>query len=151
MRAEPNLRAVRDFIEQGYTDHRDETFFAGVSQLPPGHNLTLDENGLRIRRWWELVPAEPPADPVGAFRELFVDSIRLRLRSDVPLGTALSGGLDSSAVAVTIDHLLRNEIESARPVGERQETFTAYFDDPATTSVPTQTPWRDEFSHARTS
>jgi asparagine synthase (glutamine-hydrolysing) len=130
MHAEPNLRAVRDFIEQGYTDHRDETFFAGVRQLPPGHNLTLDEHGLRVRRWWELVPGDPPDDPVDAFRELFVDAVRLRLRSDVPLGTALSGGLDSSAVAVTIDHLLRNEVESARPVGRRQETFTAYFDDP---------------------
>jgi asparagine synthase (glutamine-hydrolysing) len=130
LRAEPNLRAVRDFIEQGYTDHRDETFFAGVSQLPAGHNLILDQDGLRTERWWELVPGEPPADPVAAFRELFVDSVRLRLRSDVPLGTALSGGLDSSAVAVTIDHLLRTEVESARPVGERQETFTAYFDDP---------------------
>ena len=74
-------------------------------------------------------PADPPADPVEAFRELFLDSIRLRLRSDVPLGTALSGGLDSSAVAVAIDHLLRTEREHARPVGERQRTFTAYFED----------------------
>lgn len=130
LRVAPNLSAVRDFIEQGYTDHRDETFFAGVSQLRPGHNMTLDESGLHIRRWWELEPGEPPTDPTGAFRELFVDSVRLRLRSDVSLGTALSGGLDSSAVAVTIDHLLRTEVESARPVGERQQTFTAYFDDP---------------------
>jgi asparagine synthase (glutamine-hydrolysing) len=127
---EPNLRVVRDFVEQGYTDHRDETFFAGVSQLPPGNSLVLDDGGLRVRRWWHLTPAAPPADPVAAFRELFVDSVRLRLRSDVPLGTALSGGLDSSAVAVAIDHLLRTEVEAARPVGDRQETFTIYFADP---------------------
>lgn len=126
---EPNLAVVRDFVEQGYTDHGAETFFAGVMQLLPGHSLTLDADGLSLRRWWRLEPAPAPADPVEAFRELFVDAVRLRLRSDVPLGTALSGGLDSSAVAVMIDHLLRTEVEAAGPVGERQQTFTIYFPD----------------------
>lgn len=128
-RARANPAAVRDFLAQGHTDHLEETFFAGVRQLPPGHSLTFDEDGLRLERYWTLEPRDPPADPVAAFRELFLDSIRLRLRSDVPLGTALSGGLDSSAVAVAIDHLLRTEQEHARPVGERQRTFTAYFGD----------------------
>src|SRR6185312_6767501 len=83
-----------------------------------------------VDRYWRLEPHDAPAgDAAEAFRELFLDSIRLRLRSDVPLGTALSGGLDSSAVAVVIDHLLRTEAEHARPVGERQRTFTAYFED----------------------
>ena len=127
--ARPNLRAVRDFLAQGHTDHLDETFFAGMRQLPPAHSLVLDENGLRLERYWRLEPADPPADAVAATRELFLDSIRLRLRSDVPLGTALSGGLDSSAVAVAIDHLLRTEAENARPVGDRQRTFTVFFDD----------------------
>ena len=126
-RFEPNLVAVRDFLEQGYTDHRDESFFTGVLQLPPAHVLQVDANGVCLRRYWQLQPADPPDDPVGAFRERFVDSVRLRLRSDVPIGTALSGGLDSSAVAVVIDHLLRTEVEVARPVGERQATFTAFF------------------------
>jgi asparagine synthase (glutamine-hydrolysing) len=127
---EPNTEAVRDFLEQGYSDHRDTTFFAGIHQLPPGHSLAIDEHGLHLERYWHLTPSESPSDPVEAFRELFIDSVRLRLRSDVPLGTALSGGLDSSAVAVTIDHLLRTEAEAARPVGDRQETFTMYFDEP---------------------
>ena len=127
--AEPDLVAIRDFLEQGYSDHRDGTFFASIRQLTPGHSLTVSANGLRVAPWWRLEPADPPADPVAEFRELFVDSVRLRLRSDVALGTALSGGLDSSAVAVTIDHLLRTDVEAARPVGERQETFTVYFDD----------------------
>jgi asparagine synthase (glutamine-hydrolysing) len=126
---EPDLDAVRDFIEQAYTDHRVGTFFAGIDQLPPGTSLTLDAAGVRTETWWQLEPADPPPDPAASFRELFVDAVRLRLRSDVPLGTALSGGLDSSAVAVTIDHLLRTEAESARPVGERQETFTVWFAD----------------------
>src|SRR5581483_3456113 len=126
----PNLAAVRDFIEQSYSDHLTGTFFAGIEQLPPGHSLVLDERGLQTARWWMLEPAPPPTDPAGAFRELFVDAVRLRLRSDVPLGTALSGGLDSSSVAVVIDHLLRTEAASARPVGDRQQTFTVWFPDP---------------------
>jgi asparagine synthase (glutamine-hydrolysing) len=127
---EPNLGVVRDFLEQGYTDHTDETFFAGIRQLLPGHSAVLDAGGLSISQWWRLEPAPSPADASATFRQLFIDAVRLRLRSDVPLGTALSGGLDSSAVAVVIDHLLETEAEVAQPVGERQQTFTAWFDEP---------------------
>src|SRR5207249_4276013 len=95
-------------------------FFAGVESLPPAHSLTFGPEGLHLHRYWRLEPAEPPADPVAAVRETFLDSIRLHLRSDVPVGTCLSGGIDSSAIAVGVAH-----------VGvERQKTVTAYFEDP---------------------
>ena len=71
-------------------------------------------------------------------RELFLDAVRLRLRSDVPVGTCLSGGIDSSAIVCAVDHLLRTEAENARPVGDRQQTFTAFFDEPASTSGRTR-------------
>src|SRR5919197_4136078 len=128
---EPNPRAVRDYLEQAYLDHTEETFFAGIRKLPPAHSFVFDEDGLRLRRYWRLEPHDPPAgDPAEAVRELFFDSVRLRLRSDVPLGTALSGGIDSSAIAVCVDHLLRTEAENAVAVGSRQRTFTAYFEVP---------------------
>ena len=128
----PNERIVRDFVRNDWFDHTDETFFAGIMKLPPAHTLTFDPDGLRTRRYWQLELRHPPAgDPVKALRELFVDSVRLRLRSDVTVGTCLSGGIDSSAVAGVIDLLLREEVENARPVGERQQTFTVYFEDPA--------------------
>jgi asparagine synthase (glutamine-hydrolysing) len=128
-RLEPNPRAVREYLEQAYLDHTDETFFAGIRKLPPAHSLVFDEHGLRTERYWRLEPHDPPpGDAAEAVRELFLDSIRLRLRSDVPLGTALSGGLDSSAIAVSVDHLLRTEAENAVAVGPRQRTFTAYFE-----------------------
>jgi asparagine synthase (glutamine-hydrolysing) len=130
-RLEPNPRAVREYLEQAYLDHTEETFFAGIRKLPPAHSLVFDEHGLRVARYWRLEPREEPdADAAEAVRELFLDSVRLRLRSDVSLGTALSGGIDSSAIAVCVDHLLRTEAENAVAVGPRQQTFTAYFEAP---------------------
>jgi asparagine synthase (glutamine-hydrolysing) len=115
----PNLEAVRDYLEQGWLDHGEETFFAGVRRLPPAHNLSFGPDGLRLRRYWSLEPRDAPADPVAAVRETFLDAVRLQLRSDVPVGTALSGGIDSSAIAVAVAELGH----------AHQKTISAYFDD----------------------
>ncbi len=118
-RSGANLRAVSDYLEQGYLDQGDETFFAGVARLPPAHSLTFGPGGLRTWRYWALDPVDPPADPVGAVRETFLDAVRLQLRSDVPVGTCLSGGIDSSSIAVAV----------AYHGHEHQKTVTAYFED----------------------
>jgi asparagine synthase (glutamine-hydrolysing) len=126
----PHLPAVRDYLEQGYVDHRHETFFAGIRKLPPAHLLVVDDDGLHIERYWALEPRdEPGGDAADEVRELFLDAVRLRLRSDVAVGTCLSGGIDSSAIVCAVDHLLHTEAENARPVGDRQRTFTAYFEE----------------------
>ena len=126
---EPHLPAVRDYLEQGYVDHTDDTFFTGLRKLPPAHSLVVDARGLRIDRYWAIEPRDVDGDSADAVRELFLDAVRLRLRSDVPVGTCLSGGIDSSAIVCAVDHLLRTEAENARPVGDRQRTFTAFFDE----------------------
>jgi len=129
-RLEANPRAIRDYLDQGYADHTEETFFTAVKRLPAAHNLVFDEAGMRIERYWKLEAREPPAgDAAEAVRETFLDALRVHLRSDVPVGTCLSGGIDSSAIVATVDHLLRNEHAAAAAVGERQRTFTAYFED----------------------
>jgi asparagine synthase (glutamine-hydrolysing) len=115
----PNDAAVRDYLTQGHLDHGEETFFAGVRRLLPAHSLTFDRRGLRIARYWQLEPGAPPADPEAAVREAFLDAVRLQLRSDVPVGTCLSGGIDSSAIAVSV----------AAQGHEHQKTVTAYFED----------------------
>lgn len=116
----PNLRAVRDYLEQGYLDEGDETFFEGIVRLPPAHNLLVAHDGtVTLERYWALEPSEPPDDPVQAVRETFLDAVRLQLRSDVPVGTCLSGGIDSSAIAVAVSRL----------GAEQQQTVTAYFED----------------------
>jgi asparagine synthase (glutamine-hydrolysing) len=132
-----NPAAVRAYLEQGYLDHSEQTFFERIRRLPPAHNLILDRDGLRLHRYWRLQPHDPPAgDPVEAVRETFLDAVRLHLRSDVPVGTCLSGGIDSSAIVVAVDHLLQTEHATAAAVGERQQTFTAYFPDPGCDERP---------------
>jgi asparagine synthase (glutamine-hydrolysing) len=114
-----NPRAVRDYIEQGYLDEGDDTFFAEVRRLPPAHSFEFGPGGLRIERYWRLEPQDPPQDAVGAVRAKLLDAVRLQLRADVPVGTCLSGGIDSSSIAVAVAHLGH----------ERQKTVTAYFED----------------------
>lgn len=115
----PNPQAVRDYLEHGWLDHGEETFFAGVRRLPPAHNLVYGPEGLQVRRYWSLEPQDAPAEPVAAVRELFLDAVRLQLRSDVPVGTALSGGIDSSSIALAVAHHGH----------EHQKTISAWFDD----------------------
>src|SRR5262245_3470339 len=108
-RIQPHLPAVRDVLALDWVDHESRTFFEGLRQLPPGHWLAIGEDGFRIERWWGL---DPDARAVGAsadlaaeFGGLFTDSVRLRLRADVEVGSCLSGGLDSSAVVTTAGQL----------------------------------------------
>jgi asparagine synthase (glutamine-hydrolysing) len=122
----PNEPRVLDFLVHGLADHSAETMFEGVQQLEPGHLLTVDtaSGAVRTERWYEPLPAELGADPVAAVRERLLDSVALRLRSDVPVGTCLSGGLDSSCV-VSITGLLRREAGVDVP-----DSFTARCLDP---------------------
>ncbi|MGF6425664.1 asparagine synthase (glutamine-hydrolyzing) [Bradyrhizobium elkanii] len=81
----------------------ERTLFAQLRRLQGGHCMWLRQGRVQVRRWWRTVdhlPAIPDteAERVERFRELFQDSVALRMRSDVPIGTCLSGGFDSSAV-----------------------------------------------------
>jgi asparagine synthase (glutamine-hydrolysing) len=115
---EPDAAVVARYIPTGIVDDTERTFFAGVRQLPPAHNMTvaLDRSlDKRPSRYWELQDGEgdePPPDPVMRFRAALDASVRLHLRSDVAIGTCLSGGLDSSSI-VCIAAELRDS-ESAR-------------------------------------
>ena len=80
------------------------TAFEGVSSLPPGHVMVVEAGAVRLERYWDwtfpAAPQPPRAEEEHAeeLRALLVDSVRLQLRSDVPVGAYLSGGLDSAIV-----------------------------------------------------
>ncbi len=107
-----NRQALPEFFALGYLS-AENTMFSGVHRLLPGHHLMLDVTQPsprpEITRYWDLdiTPDESlqtEAQFVDRFDELFTESVRLRLMSDVPVGVFLSGGLDSSAIAaVTAD------------------------------------------------
>ncbi len=131
-----NQKAIFRYLDEGCLDDGAETFFQDVQQLLPGHLLVLEDGKLHIERYWDL-PDEGSGrigSPQKASEELGAllrDAVRIRLRSDVPVGSCLSGGLDSSALVCLADQLLREDTSLAdHPVRVRQETFSSCFQDP---------------------
>jgi asparagine synthase (glutamine-hydrolysing) len=107
---------------------KSETFFEGVSKLEAAHYILIESGGeVTSRRYWTVpeinidqrISFESACE---RFRELLTQSVKRRLRSDVPVGTSLSGGLDSSSVLCTISGLLNGN-------GRGQKTFSARFHD----------------------
>lgn len=98
------------------------TLFRGIDKLLPGWAMTVTADGPRQRQWWDLpldpAPVRSEAELVEETRELLRDAVRLELRSDVPLGVFLSGGVDSSAVVAMMRELEVPEIR----------TFTVAYD-----------------------
>lgn len=121
-----NEEAVYDFLVLGQAHHESRTFFSGISQLPAGASLSLRyDRPLKIQRWYHglddlSVQDYQPEKHNPLFFELFEDAVRFRLRSDVPVGTCLSGGLDSSSIAAVMASLKEEEID----------TFTSCFENP---------------------
>ncbi len=109
-RPEPEPAALRDYVFFQYVLN-GETFFRGVRKIRPGHALTLDTgSGAESQvRYWEpdftVRAACEEARCVEELRMLLHDAVRLQLRSDVPLGATLSGGLDSSLVTILASRL----------------------------------------------
>ncbi|MFO1217397.1 MAG: asparagine synthase (glutamine-hydrolyzing) [Burkholderiaceae bacterium] len=110
----------------------ERTVFDGVKSLPPGHTMTVEPSGIRIRRYWDWSfaspddPAPSEADCAAELKELLIDCVRLQLRADVPVGAYLSGGLDSSVIT----SLIRNHTDT--PLRSFSLTFEdAEFDESA--------------------
>jgi asparagine synthase (glutamine-hydrolysing) len=108
----PNFQKGYEYLVAGRYDDSPDTFFEGVYQLLPGHlmRVTLGtEVRLNTSEWWIPSIAERSdlsfSDAAEKLRKMFLDNIKLHMRSDVPLGAALSGGLDSSAIVCAMRHV----------------------------------------------
>ncbi len=104
-----NSQRMFDYLRFGITDHGGETMFAAIRQLPQASYATVPLDNPAAGepiRYWSLEPGKGlglSVDEAAAeLRDLFFESVRLHLRSDVPVGAALSGGIDSSAVVMAM-------------------------------------------------
>ncbi|MDB5053865.1 MAG: hypothetical protein JWM44_1915 [Bacilli bacterium] len=112
-----NVNIVGNYLLQSIMETSTETFFEGIMQIPAGYygELDLKKNELQLdlRSFWKVpVHNERPLSEnvlVEQVRDLFMDAVKLQLRSDVPVGVLLSGGVDSSAIAAVMANILGKE------------------------------------------
>jgi asparagine synthase (glutamine-hydrolysing) len=137
---EANRKLIRDYLVLGLVDHTPETFFAGVRKLETGTRLIVDRKGIREERYWEMEANDEPEEngsvqrEAESFRDILTDAIRLRLRSDVPVGTCLSGGIDSTSIVCLIHSLISPRHKER--VGDYQKTFSAVSEIPVLDERP---------------
>jgi asparagine synthase (glutamine-hydrolysing) len=126
VRPEINYRALPDYLANHGTS-AEETLFADVKRLLPGHTLLWKEDGrISIEKYWDLPfdadagedddgarsPRRSDADYIAEWSELFHQSVKMRLMADVPLGMFLSGGIDSSAIAAAMSGMVSEPIKT---------------------------------------
>jgi len=123
-----NEETIYDYLVFHFIDHTENTFYKNITKLQAGHKFTVKNNEFRVSRWYNLPEGgglENSKSLYNDFYNLLYDSVRLHLRSDVEVGSCLSGGLDSTAIVCIMHEILHNE---GKP--EIQKTFTACYDNP---------------------
>jgi asparagine synthase (glutamine-hydrolysing) len=104
------------FLQQGLVESTNQTFFVGIKKIPPKHNLIIDlikKKSYFIQYWdYDIHPMYNENEGIELFYELFKDSVKVRLRSDVNVGSLLSGGLDSSAITILAAEILKERFSS---------------------------------------
>ncbi len=138
----PDEQMIFEYLQHGFHDHREETFFAGVYHVPAaswievplGPGEAPDEApGLlsaplaATPYWTPALRTDGSADP-RRFRELFRLSVERRLVSEVPVGSCLSGGLDSTTIVSFMSELLKEDAPDATSLRGQLKTFSAVFD-----------------------
>ena len=140
-----NVSRVHDFLASGIADHTSETMFEGVRQLRGGEYAQWDARRpaeLNVKRWYEIKAGEIrlcEAEASQRFGALLDDSVRLHLRADVPIGSCLSGGLDSSSIVC----LMAKRLDGTAPI----KTISACY---AEKSVDERPFMDDVVAHAHT-
>jgi asparagine synthase (glutamine-hydrolysing) len=136
-----NKTVLYNYLAFGYVDNRtdlSETFFEGISSLPHAHFMYIDlsTSATSVERYWSIpmssgsIVHEDPEQAKIRIQELFYTGLKRRLRSDVSVGSSLSGGLDSSIIVCAIDHLFKNGFSGKNislDSSGQQKTFSARF------------------------
>ncbi len=131
----PDVSAWASYLSYGLYDHTEDSFWRGVKTLPGGHVLTWQNGATKIRRWYDLAEGvgqefdqRSPEIVQEEYLSLATESVRLRFRSDVPVGVNLSGGLDSSTLLGLIQHV--------QGEGSDAKAFTYITGDPRYDELP---------------
>ena len=112
-----NEDVIYDYLRYGLYDHSDETFFQGVKRIPAGSYLIYQNNKITIKKYWDLDNVDYDFSKISfqdvkeKFEELLVDSIKLRFRSDVPVGINLSSGLDSNSLRYYTNKIMNTNVD----------------------------------------
>lgn len=133
--AEPDWETMSVALANSFdVERRPNCLLKGVKRLLAGHCAWVETSGIRVKRWWNTFEHLPPVpatfeEQTAHFLDLFKDACRLRMRSDVPVVSCLSGGLDSSSIVCTIaQNLEKWRADGAgRAVREPQRVFVAEF------------------------
>ncbi|MGD0079325.1 MAG: asparagine synthase (glutamine-hydrolyzing) [Methanoregula sp.] len=130
----PEPETLGTYLAWGVSDHSEKTMFEGIFQLRPAHWMMVTSEGLQQpSQYWDITinpsiqPEISDEDAASGLLDALLRATRIHLRSDVPVGTCLSGGIDSSTLTVLINNLIRDEAPAS--VGARQKTFSAVFTD----------------------
>lgn len=125
-------------LQLGWNTYADETYYAHLHALPAASNLVYREGKVSIHRYWDLETKQHPVhfkEAKEQFRQLFIESIRLHMRSDVEVGACLSGGIDSSSIVSAAGTLFPDS---------KFQTFTVYYEGKGEVD---ERPWVKEVLH----
>ena len=134
VKKETNDRVIYRYLRYRLHDDGEGTFFKGIYRLLPGQLMTIKNSRVEKKIYSQLPKELEKSENIqmtdkktALFKEKLIEAIKLRLISEVPVGTCLSGGLDSSTVAAVINKLLMQKTQEASSVGAKQNTFSAVF------------------------
>lgn len=100
-----NNKSIREYIDECLLNHSPQTFWSEIKELEPAYILTFQNSKVSVNKYWDYSPAMADyseREALDKFEAFFEDSLKLRMRSDVEVGTLLSGGLDSSLIVCTL-------------------------------------------------
>jgi asparagine synthase (glutamine-hydrolysing) len=137
--AEPDEQMIFEYLQHGFHDHRAETFFRGVYHVPSATWIEVPLDGiaadpgplaspLESTAYWTAALTRDGGDDPAEFRRRFRESVERRLVSEVPVGSCLSGGLDSTTIVSFMSELLQENVPDAVSLRGRLKTFSAVFD-----------------------
>jgi asparagine synthase (glutamine-hydrolysing) len=111
----PNYNSIGLYCLEGASSELNETWFTDIYRLPPGHNIIIKGNQIEIIKYYNYPSNKVKIDlnnAMSKFKNLFIDAVKLRMRSDVPIGVTLSGGLDSTSIISALSELSIKNINS---------------------------------------